>query len=272
MTFIDDNYLDGIITRMSVEHKENIMRTAKRLNLPDDDVLFLYIGAVEYTVQLCEEILGGISNERQKIEQSAQGTQAASLEQAKTLIQNLTQVGQAIAAQMQQSGMASTSAIAEANTEVLNQSRATVREATSLKEEITAVRASVETDRQTFEDVLRTLLQRIGQVLQGLNATITQIDDSQKAVKKLQQNLIWLKFAQWFSPLAALVIALLIGAGGGGGMMWLKYNDSLSALGRDLVNWNATRILKCRQDNNPKCTIWIKPPPERAEVTVKRAR
>ena len=78
MTFIDDNYLDGIITRMTAEHKANIMRTARRLNLPDDDVLFLYIGAVEYTVQLCEDILGGISTERHLIEQSSQSSHQVS--------------------------------------------------------------------------------------------------------------------------------------------------------------------------------------------------
>ena len=50
MTFIDDNFLDSIITRLTREHRDILMATAKRLNLPDDDVLFLYIGAIEYTV------------------------------------------------------------------------------------------------------------------------------------------------------------------------------------------------------------------------------
>ncbi len=97
------------------------MRTARRLNLPDDDVLFLYIGAVEYTVQLCEDILGGISTERHLIEQSSQSNQSANVEQAKNLIHSLTQVGISVVADMQKAGMASTSAIAEANAEVLQQ-------------------------------------------------------------------------------------------------------------------------------------------------------
>ena len=100
MTFIDDNYLDGIITRMTAEHKATIMRTAKRLNLPDDDVLFLYIGAVEYTVQLCEDILGGISRERHLIEQSTQSNHQVSDEQAKVLIEDLARVGSTIVAEI----------------------------------------------------------------------------------------------------------------------------------------------------------------------------
>ena len=50
MPFIDDNYLDGVLTRITKDHRDILMKTAKRLNLPDDDVLFLYIGAVESTV------------------------------------------------------------------------------------------------------------------------------------------------------------------------------------------------------------------------------
>ena len=257
MTFIDDNYLDGIITRMTTEHKENIMRTAKRLNLPDDDVLFLYIGAVEYTVQLCEDVLGGISSERLKIEQLSLGTSAANEQLAETLIQELLQFGEAVVAGMKESGMAATSAIAEANTEVLSQSKATVRVATELKEQLTAFRASIEADRQTNEDVLQVLLKRIGQTTGGLETAIAQINRAHGAITRLQQNATWLKFAQWFSPLTALVIVALVSFGSGIWVMSLKYNDSANTLGRNLVEWNRERIVKCRQDNNPKCTIWL---------------
>lgn len=260
MTFIDDNYLDGIITRMTAEHKENIMRTAKRLNLPDDDVLFLYIGAVEYTVQLCEDVLGGISNERHKIEQSAQGTSAANEQQAKALLKNLTQVGEAVVVEMKKSGSAATSAIASANTEVLSQSQATVRVATELKEQLTAFRASIETDRQTNEDVLKVLLKRIGQTTGGLETAISQINGANTEIAKLQQNTVWIKFADWFSPLMALAIVALVSFGSGIWVMSLKYNDSTNTLGRNLVEWNLDRIIKCQKDKNPKCTLWMLPP------------
>lgn len=121
----------------------------------------------------------------------------------------------------------------------------------------------MEQDKETNINVLEVLLKRIGQSTGSLNTAITQINSSHTALNRLQQNTTWIKFADWFSPLAALVIVLLIGAGGGGWVMSLKYNDSLSVLGRDLVNWNAERILKCKDDNNPKCTIWLVPPEQR---------
>lgn len=262
MTFIDDNYLDGIITRMTAEHKANIMRTARRLNLPDDDVLFLYIGAVEYTVQLCEDILGGISSERQRLEQSAQGTGAASIEQAENLINSLTQVGLSVVADMQKAGIANTSAIAQANAEVLNQSRMTVREAAQLQKLLMAWGERVESDDKTNQKVLQVLLERMAQSIKDLEKANTQIEEANKALVKLQRKTTWIKVTEWFSPLAALLVAVLVGAGGSWWMMSIQYNEPTNVLARNLVEWNIDRILKCQKDKNPKCTFWILPPPE----------
>ena len=262
MTFIDDNYLDGIITRMTAEHKANIMRTARRLNLPDDDVLFLYIGAVEYTVQLCEDILGGISSERQRLEQSTQRSQQASVENAENLINSLVQVGSAIVADMQKVGIANTYAIAQANAEVLNQSQMTVREADQLQKLLMAWGERVESDDKTNQKVLQILLERMAQSIKGLEQANTQIDEANKALVKLQRNTTWLKVTEWFSPLAALLVAVLVGAGGSWWMMSIQYNEPTNVLARNLVEWNIDRILKCQKDKNPKCTFWILPPPE----------
>ena len=69
--------------------------------------------------------------------------------------------------------------------------------------------------------------------------------------------------ADWFSPLAALAIVALVGFGSGIWVTWLSYNDSTNSLGRDLVEWNRERIIKCADDKNPKCTIWLVPPSQR---------
>ena len=212
MTFIDDNYLDGIITRMTKEHKENIMRTARRLNLPDDDVLFLYIGAVEYTVQLCEDVLSGISTERQSIEQSSQLIQHHHQKLSQNLSDSLIRAGRDIVSDIQNTGSAATSAIASANSEVLSQSRATVTEATELLDQLMAFRATIETDRETNENVLKALLRKIGEITNKLETTQKEINDSRTALALLQQNTKWIKSAQWFSPLSALGLAAVAGA------------------------------------------------------------
>ncbi len=122
------------------------------------------------------------------------------------------------------------------------------------------LRKGVESDRQTNENVLKALLKRIGQTTGELETAITQINSSSADLTRLQQNAVWIKFADWFSPLMALAIVALVGFGSGIWVMSLLYNDSTNSLGRDLVEWNLDRIVKCRSDDNPKCTIWIVPP------------
>lgn len=215
MSFIDDNYLDGVITRITREHRDILMRTAQRLNFPDDDVLFLYLGAIEYTVQLCEDILGGISKERQAIEISADKARQDYYEQAKNQIETLLKVGKTLVADIKKSGMAATSAIAEANQEVLSQSKATVIESQSLKDQLIALRTSVDEDRVTNEDVLKSLLGRVGKTMAELDTAIKQINDSHTTIQKLQAKTKWLKWAEWLSPLTALGLAAV-----GGALVW----------------------------------------------------
>jgi hypothetical protein len=159
--------------------------------------------------------------------------------------------------------MAATGAIAEANSETLAQARLAIQRVEELKDEVMTLRTSVEADRQTNINVLEVVLGRLGKSTKGLEKALAQINGANTAITRLQQNTTWIKFTEWFSPLAALVIVLSIGAGGSWWLMSLKYNDSQNVIGRDLVNWNANRIFKCREDNNPKCTIWVVPPEQR---------
>lgn len=215
MSFIDDNYLDGIITRMTAEHKEKIVRTAKRLNLPDDDVLFLYIGAVEYTVQLCEDILGGISSERQLIEQSNQANHQAQQEQSTTQIENLIRVGKAIVADIQKTGSATTSAIAEANSETLAQAQQTMTAATELKTITVALRDAVEADRLACAQDNEKLLEQIKEAKSGLKLAIDRTYWMYNDLDKLQNKIRLSTALGSMAPLSALGFSAIAGA-----MIW----------------------------------------------------
>ena len=215
MTFIDDNYLDGIITRMTAEHKATIMRTARRLNLPDDDVLFLYIGAVEYTVQLCEDILGGISTERHKIEQSSQSNHQVSNEQAKVLIEDLTRVGSAIVAEIKKSGMAATSAIADANSETLTQALRTATMASSLSNSTIGLIEKVAEDRKAHQLVMQEVVQQVNDAKAELNKAVERTKGMHGAMDKLQNKIRLSAAIGSIAPLTAIGVAMVAG-----GMIW----------------------------------------------------
>ncbi len=198
----------------------------------------------------------------EQIQQAITLVKETQQQQANAIRQTIETVANNCVEDIKEVGMATTSAIASANSETLSQAQTATLRAVELNE-VVSLRTSVESDRKTNEDVLKVLLQRIGQTTQGLSTAIGQVNQASTAITRLQQNTVWIKFAEWFSPLTALAIVALVGFGSGGWVTWHKYNDSLGVLGRDLVNWNANRILKCRQDNNPKCTIWVAPPEQR---------
>ena len=196
----------------------------------------------------------------QEIQQAITQVRGTQQQQADTIKQTLETVTKNCVKDIKQAGMATTSAIAEANSETLSQARTATQRAIELKDEVVTLRKGVESDRQTNEDVLKVLLKRIGQTTGGLETAISQINGANTEIAKLQRNTVWIKFADWFSPLMALAIVALVSFGSGIWVMLLKYNDSTNTLGRNLVEWNLDRIIKCREDKNPKCTLWMLPP------------
>lgn len=243
MTFIDDNYLDGIITRMTTEHKEKIMQTARRLNLPDDDVLFLYIGAVEYTVQLCEDILSGISNERQLISQSNQANHQVQQEQSTIQIDSMIQAGRHIVADIQKTGSATTSAIAEANSETLFQAQQTMTAAAELTTSTVALIGKVEADRLTHTQDNSKLLEQIKEAKVELNKAVERTIGMYGAMDKLQNKIRFSIVLGSIAPLSALGFAAIGGAivyGWGLRMYWGDAGNYLT-----VVKENRTALNYC---------------------------
>lgn len=114
--------------------------------------------------------------------------------------------------------MATTGAIADANGEVLNQSKATVREAqllnTQIKEAALHFAQLATTNQQAWQTMLeqnQALTARLQQLLVETNkATIEQM----KLTNKLLHIDIKVLYANFFgslSPLIALLIAMLVG-------------------------------------------------------------
>ena len=92
---------------------------------------------------------------------------------------------------------------------------------------------------------------------------MAQIDSSHERIQRLTINSIWVRLTDWFSPIVVLFfwggIFLAIG------MRFSEYlyPRSVKLSGRELMEWNLARLIKCQKDNNPKCTFWIVPPEQR---------
>lgn len=263
--------LDACLSAESPEVRAKVYEIVDVSGLEANDPMFLILALTGQMRVLLEAAPADLSQlltnwkstsatSLQSIQQAIEQVKSTQQQQANTIRQTLETVTNNCVEDIKEVGMATTSAIAEANSETLAQAQLATQRAIELKDEVVTLRTSVEEDRQTNEDVLKVLLKRIGQTTGGLETAIGQINQANTAITRLQRNTTWIKVTEWFSPLAALVIVLVIGAGAGWWVTWLKYNDSVGVLGRNLVNWNLDRIVKCQEDNNPKCTVWVVPP------------
>ncbi len=266
--------LDACLSSESPEVRAKVYEIINLSGLEADDPMFLVLtltGQMRVFLEAAPAELSKLLTEwKEKNARSLEEIHTAiavvketQQQQADSMRQNLEIVSQRCVSDIKEAGMAATSAIAEANSETLAQAQQACNRANELKEEVMALRTRVEADRQANEDVLEVLLKRIGQTTRGLEKAVGQINDSGAAIRRLQQNTVWIKWADWFSPLWALLVVGGVGLVAGGWLMSLKYNDYLDVYGRNLMKWNSDRILKCMDDKNPKCTIWIVPPERR---------
>jgi len=169
---------------------------------------------------------------------------------------------------IKEAGMSTVSAIADANSETLNQIRETKKQNEKLVEAIRVLHAETSQDRERNVENMNALIQWVKRTTDELKLTHKHVNSSHSALNQLQNKTLWLKWADWFSPLLALIF---VGAGcfaAGSGLTVGRYNTPVEKLGRDLLNWNGNDYLQCQSDDNPKCTFWIVPPdsPEREGV------
>ena len=188
-------------------------------------------------------------------------------EQAEAIKGDLESVSQKCVSDIKEAGMATTSAIAEANSETLEQVQQTKKQNEKLFEEIKILHAEFKADRQKNLKNMNALIEWVGNTTQRQETVNEQIEHSISEIGKIQQNKIWLKIANVFWSFPALVVFGLICIGSTWWLASKRYNHPNNVFGRDIVDWNVERINHCRETQNPKCTFWIVPPgsPERKE-------
>ena len=263
--------LDAILSSESTEVRAKVYEIINVSGLEADDPMFLILaltGQMRVFLEAAPAELSKLltdwkaqnAQSLSEITDAIERIRETQQQQADSIKKNLEIVSDKCVSDLKKAGMAATSAIAEANSETLAQARQASHETEQLKEEIKALRASLEAERQKNNEILRALLERTGQTMRGLDKAVVEINNSGAAIKKLQRNTIWVKLTDWVSPVFVLalwgMLAMTIG------MRFSKYlyPRSVKLSGRELMEWNLARLIKCQKDLNPKCTFWIVPP------------
>ncbi|MEL7420105.1 MAG: DUF6753 family protein [Cyanobacteria bacterium J06555_3] len=263
--------LNFCLSSESPEFQAKVYKIIALSGLEPSDPMFLVLalsGQMRVFLEAAPKDLGRLLTEWKNQSASSLAeiaTSIASIEQAhqkqaEVIRANMEAVSLEYVESIKEVGMATTSAIAEANSETLSRVGQTLEQNRHLKSEIVALEAKVEAGRKESVKIMNALISRLESETESSNRVQKQMNSSYSAIKGLQQKTFWLKWADWFSPLLALAIVGGAGFMAGGWLTYQKYNSSVERFGRKVVNWNLDRIVNCQKTDNPECTFWIVPP------------
>lgn len=264
--------LDACLSSESPEVRAKVYEIINVSGLEADDPMFLILALtgqmrvfleaapIELSKLLSEWKLRS-ANSLEEITNAIKRVKETQLQQAQTIAESIELVSNQCVADIKEAGMAATSAIAEANSETLASAKQVRNETEELKEEIVAMSAGVEANRRKNEVASKGLLEQTAQIVNKLDKVADRILYLKAAFKHLQQDTIWVKITDWASPLSIVLIAILIGGTVGWRLKANRYNVPNSVFAQQIIDWNLDRFMKCERDGNPKCTVYIVPPP-----------
>ncbi len=136
-------------------------------------------------------------------------------QQADTIKQTLERVTADVVEDIKEAGMATTSAIASANSETLTQAQQTATAAAQLTNAVIALIDKVESDRQTHQLVLQEISQQVIDAKSGLNQAVDRTKGMYGAMEKLQNKIRLSAAIGSMAPLTAIGVAMVAG-----GVIW----------------------------------------------------
>jgi hypothetical protein len=260
--------LDFCLSSESPTVRSKVYEIVNSSGLEPDDPLFLVLaltGQMRVFLEAAPEQLNQLLSEwkNQSASSLSEISSAVSLikqtqqEQADVIQAELSTVSQQCVSDIKGAGMATVSAIADAHSETWSQAQRTQRQNEELLEEIKVLHAEVTRDqRQTLENK-KAFAKFVGKTTKELSLAHKQIDSSHSELSQLQLKTHWLKFADWYSPLSALVIVGGACFMAGGWLTFQKYNGAIDQLGRNIATWNLKQIVECQRQKKTTCNVLI---------------
>jgi hypothetical protein len=263
--------LDYCLSSESPEVRSKVYEIVNSSGLEPDDPLFLVLvltGQMRVLLEAAPEQLNQllINWKQESASSLAEIMSAVSLikqtqqEQADVIKGELLNVSQQCVSDIKRAGMATTSAIADANSETWSQVQQTQRQNEKLFESVKRLEAKIEADTQRNTENMIALMEWVNKTTQRQETVNQQTTNSLAEIGKIQRNKVWLRIADAFWSLPALVALGLIWIGGTWMIASKKYNSPNTVFGRNLVEWNIDRLNHCYDTDNPKCTVWIVSP------------
>ena len=263
--------LDACLSSESPEIKAKVYEIISVSGLDADDPLFLILALtgqmrvfLEAAPAELSKLLADWKESHTKgledIYNAISLVQESQQQQADTIAQKIEKISNKYVSDIKKAGSAATSAIADANSETLAKAIDARDEMRRLKQEIQDMYARVLDAQQHNQNFVEALSDSAGETIASLLYAKTEIDSSHERIHKLTVNSIWARLTDWLSPAVVLAFWGAIFMLFGMHLSEYLYPRSVKLSGRELMDWNLARLIKCQKDNNPKCTFWIVPP------------
>ena len=268
--------LDSCLSAESPESKAKIYEIIAISGLDATDPMFLVLALTGQLRVLLETAPADLSKlltewkeqsvkSMQKIEFVMSSLSEQHQLQTDVIRDNLEQVTEDYAEKIKRVGMATVSAISEANNETLKQASVAVINTTQMNAEVVKLKESVEQSRMENAQAIRSLLERVNSPIQTLQTVTREVSQASSQIQTLQDNAMLITALRWLSPLLALALVGVCGVWSGVWLMSSKIDEPTEEFGRNLVLWNTELLRDCRLDEKPKCTLWISQPPEKLD-------
>ena len=175
--------------------------------------------------------------------------------QVEAFLEGLRDATEDYADQIKQVGMATVSAISEANSETLTLVMNLQSETKQLLDQTNSLRHNIESDRQKYNDSITAVAEQFKQITNELKQANLHFKSSTIEIKKFQQQVSWQRQHQWLSPLFALVVVGILGAISGGWLTARFYNSPIQKIGRHIAEANQQQIAKCLERKQRECLL-----------------
>ena len=172
-----------------------------------------------------------------------------------SLKQTLEQVSFEYISNTKEVGIATVQAIAQANSETLEQIEKTKIEVRELVQEVKSLRLNYAAQEQKSKDEVATTVDILRQTAQKFERTNTQIRQAILSLTKLKQQLFWQQQSRWFTPLLALVFMSTGSAFVGSWLTVHAYNSPAEQFRKNLFQRNQQTITDCLNSRRDKCTL-----------------
>lgn len=218
--------LDACLSEESPEVRAKVYEIVDLSGLEPNDPMFLVLALTGQMRVLLEaapaELTQLLNNWKQTSASSLEQIQiaitqvlATQQQQADTIRQTIETVANNCVEDIKEVGMATTTAIASANSETLTQAQQTVTAAAQLTNAVIALIDKAESDRQTHQLLLQEISQQVVDARSGLNQAVDRTKGMYGAMDKLQNKIRLSAAIGSMAPLTVVGVAMVAG-----GIIW----------------------------------------------------